>query len=631
MSETLPYTPAVLARLAAEAKACIERSEPDSLAALCHELLPWAGDGDVARTLGKILKLLLRHASATSIAEIEAEAFPLTRLREGWNPQDASIAYLSWKYRQAFGPARDPDLAQAKGLVAAGEALWPYVDEPTRLLQGLYVKLAIAHAALGNAQSLRELGEGLLAGRLDDERQQTALLRIIKQLQRLRAILELESLLERLLASPDDHPSWVEAALTAVAALRVSAQRLSDYERLGRLLGGVVQRLEPRGRVLCDARLVTALLRCAAFDRLHELLPHLVTNLGDAASRSVLLSVLELLFHYEMLGDAGQYIEHVYQKDPGDPMAALIFARYLAEQGVPNSQIEPLFEAVRPDPPHYDETVLWRAQLHYDAGEHVRVIQWLAAHPLHQPDKARSLLERVQAVVDRPSLPYSVDRADGERLNLYRLGPLAPLLMPLVQALNGDLSDSAPPPPEELGSHLHGVVLAVAKATEFAGDLAPVDCLNAARELIRVARMHLRDPIEVHRVELAPLQYGTLGVTRMTEMFVTLHRVAIQLSQYGIESALRDAPLSDVRHLCQLAEMHVQSALALGETQTSEVLLKALHSRQVAPAFMQRLLERCALQRGDIVLLLHSWLGSRECPVRFSASSRSTAGFAWKR
>jgi capsular polysaccharide biosynthesis protein/thioredoxin-like negative regulator of GroEL len=455
-------------------------------------------------------------------------------------------------------------------------------------------------AALGNVQSLRELGEELLAGPLDDERQQAGLLRIIKQLQRLRAIPELESLLERLLGCPDDHPSWAEAVLTTVAALRASAQRLSDQERLGRLLGRVVQRLEPRGVALCDARLVTALNQCAEFDRLHELLPHLATNLGDAAARSVLLSTLERLFHYEMLGDAGQYIELVYQNDPDDPMAVLLFARYLAAQGVPNSQIEPVFEAVRSDPPHYDDAVLWRAQLHYDAGEHVQVIQWLAAHPLHEPDKARSLIERVQAVVDRPSLPYSAETADGERLNLHRLGPLAPLLMPLVQALNGDLSDSAQPPPEELRSHLHSVVLAVAKATKFAGDLAPVDCLNAARELVRAATMHLRDPIEVHRVELAPLRYGTLAVTRMTDMFVTLHRVSIQLSRYGIEAALRDAPLSDVRHLCQLAEVHVQSALSLGETRTSESLLKAMHSRQVAPAFVQRLLERCALQRGDI-------------------------------
>ena len=600
MSETFPYTPAVLARLAADAKACIECGEPDLLAAMCHDLLPWAGRADVDRTLSTLLKLLLRHASATSIAEIEAEAFPLNRLRQGWNPQDASIVYLNWKYRQAFGPERDPDVAQARALVGAGQELWPHLDEPTRLLHGLYVKLSTGYAALGNVQSLRELGEGLLAGPLNDERQQAGLLRIIKQLQRLRAIPELESLLERLLACPDCHPSRAEAALTAVAALRASARRLSDQERLGRLLGRVVHRLEPLGYALCDARLVTALIQCAEFDRLHKLLPHLATNLGDTAARSVLLSTLERLFHLEILGDAGQYIEDVYQKDPGDPKAALLFARHLAAQGVPNFQIEPLFEAVRPDPPHYDEAVLWRAQLHYDAGEHVRVIQWLAAHPLHETDKARSLLERVQAVVDRPSLPHSVDVADGERLNLHQLGPLAPLLLPLAQALNGDLTDSAQPPLEELRSLLQGVVLAVAKATEFAGDLAPVDCLNAARELVRAATMHLRDTIEVHRVELAPIQYGTLGVTRMTEMFATLHRVAIQLSRYGIETALRDAPLSDVRHLCQLAEMHVQSALALGETQTSEVLLKALHSRQVAPAFVQRLLERCALQRGDI-------------------------------
>jgi hypothetical protein len=600
MSEMFPYTPAVLARLTAEAKACIERSEPDLLAAMCRPLLPWAGRADVDRALGVLLKLLLRHASAMSIAEIEAEAFSLDRLRQGWNPQDASIAYLSWKGRQAFEPEGDPDIAQARVLVAAGQALWPHLDEPTRLLHGLYVKLATAHAALGQVQSLRELGEGLLAGPLNDERQQAALVRVFKHLQRLRAAAEIECVLERLLACPGHGPWRVEAALTAVAALRAFAQNLSDHQRLARVLGLVLQWLQRAGNGLCDTRLVTALIRCAEFARLHELLPHLMDNVEDAAARSALLSALEALFRYELLGDAGQYIERVYRQDPGDPRAALVLGQFLLQQGVSHTEIAPLFEAIRPDAPQHDKAIIWIARRHYEAGEHVQVIRWLATHPLHEPDKARSLLERVQAVVDRPSLPYSVDAADGERLNLNAVGPLAPLLMPLVQALNGDLSHSAQPPVEELRSHLHGVVLAVAKATEFACGLAPVDCLNAARNLVRVATMHLRDPIELHRVELAPLHYGTLGVTHMTEIFATLHRVTIQLSQCGIEAALHDAPLADVQHLCQLAELHIQSALVFNETQASEGLLQALRTRQVAPALVQRLLERCALQRGDL-------------------------------
>ena len=74
MSETFPYTPAALARRTAEAKACIERSEPDLLATMCRELLPWAGRGDVDRVLGTVLKLLLRHVGAMRVAEIEAVA-----------------------------------------------------------------------------------------------------------------------------------------------------------------------------------------------------------------------------------------------------------------------------------------------------------------------------------------------------------------------------------------------------------------------------------------------------------------------------------------------------------------------------------------------------------------------------
>jgi len=133
MSETFSYTPAVLASLAGEAKACVERGDPDLLAVMCHDLLPWAGHEDVDRVLGTVLKLLLRHAGAMRVAEIEAEAFPVDRLRQGWNPQGASIAYLSWKYRQAFGPERDPDLAQAKMLVAAGDSILD-IDEGTAVI-----------------------------------------------------------------------------------------------------------------------------------------------------------------------------------------------------------------------------------------------------------------------------------------------------------------------------------------------------------------------------------------------------------------------------------------------------------------------------------------------------------------
>jgi len=602
MNSMLPSPITDLKMVIYNAKRCVQRGEPDAIAAMCRPLLPWAGRADVDRALGVLLKLLLRHASAMSIAEIEAEAFSLDRLRQGWNPQDASIAYLSWKGRQAFEPEGDPDIAQARVLVAAGQALWPHLDEPTRLLHGLYVKLATAHAALGQVQSLRELGEGLLAGPLNDERQQAALVRVFKHLQRLRAAAEIECVLERLLACPGHGPWRVEAALTAVAALRAFAQNLSDHQRLARVLGLVLQWLQRAGNGLCDTRLVTALIRCAEFARLHELLPHLMDNVEDAAARSALLSALEALFRYELLGDAGQYIERVYRQDPGDPRAALVLGQFLLQQGVSHTEIAPLFEAIRPDAPQHDKAIIWIARRHYGMAEYDQVIRWLATHPLHEPDKARSLLNRLRAARDRPSLPYSVDAADGERLNLNAVGPLAPLLMPLVQALNGDLSHSAQPPVEELRSHLHGVVLAVAKATEFACGLAPVDCLNAARNLVRAAEYYLRETALTHRATPTVLgpQYGALDIARVMELFEALHRVAIQLSQCGIEAALHDAPLADVQHLCQLAELHIQSALVFNETQASEGLLQALRTRQVAPALVQRLLERCALQRGDL-------------------------------
>ena len=602
MSTVLPYTAKDLSRLIAEGRNHVERHAPDLLATMCHDLLPWAGRADVDRTLGMLLKLFLRHASTAKVAEIEAEAFPLDRLRHGWNPQDASIAYLGWKYRQAFGPERDPDLEQARVLVAAAQALWPHLDEATRLQHGLHVKLATAHGALGDARSLRELGEGLLAGPLNDEREQAAWLRIIKQLQRMRAVAELEGLLEPLLARPGSDLWRVDATLTALAALSTSAQNLSEHQRVARVLGPTFLWLQRAGARLYDERLVTSLLRCAEFERLHELLPHLMDDVGDAAARSALLSMLGRLFRHEQLGDAGQYIERVYRQDPGDPAAAILFGRFLLGQGMSHEEIAPIFETLRPDAARYDEAVLWIAQLHGVWTEYEQVIRWLDAHPLNDPDKARPLLNLVQAAMERPSLPSSADAADSERLNALRLGSLLPLLLPLVEALNGDLSHSAQPPVEELRSKLQGVVLAAAKAIRRDGSLTPRDCLRAARELMRAANVHLRDMVEQQRgspVVLGP-QHGTMDCTRVTVVFEAFLRVVVALSQFGVERALRGAPLADVRDLCQLVETHTESALALDEPQASEALLQALRDRHVAPSLVLRLLERCALHRGDI-------------------------------
>ena len=602
MSNVIPYKAKDLTRLIAEAKNNVERGEPNLLATMCHDLLPWAGRADVDRTLGILLKLLLRHAGETSVAAIEADAFPLDRLRHGWNPQDASIAYLGWKYRRAFGPERDPDLEQAGGLVAAVQALWPHLDEPTRLLHGLYVKLATAHAALGDAQSLRELGEGLLAGPLNDERHQAALVRVIKQLQRIGAAAEIECVLEQLLACSGSDPGRVDATLTALAALSALAQNLSDHQRVARVFGPAFQWLQRAGAKLYDERLVTVLLHCADFDRLRELLPHLMDHVGDAAARSALLSTLERLFRHELLGDAGEYIERVYRQDPGDPTAAILFGRFLLGQGMSHEEIAPIFETLRSDAARYDEAVLWIAQLYGVWTEYKQVIRWLDTHLLNDPDKARSLLNLVQAAMDRSSLPHSADAADGGRLNVLRLGSLLPLLMPLVQALNGDLSHSAQPPVEELRSHLQGVVLAAAEVIRCDGSLTPRDCLKAARELIRVANVHLRDMVEQQRGSpfvLGP-QHGTMDCMRVTVVYEAFLRAAVNLSQVGIERTLRGGPLADVRDLCQLMETHTESALALDEPQASEALLQALQDRQVAPALVLRLLERCALHRGDI-------------------------------
>jgi hypothetical protein len=247
-------------------------------------------------------------------------------------------------------------------------------------------------------------------------------------MQRLRGAAQVESLLKQLLARADKNHIPIqavltEAALTAVAALQPLAQRLSDYERLRDLLGRVIQWLEPDASALSDARLVNALLRCAAFDQLHTLVPHLVGKIEDLGVRSALLSILEQLLRYQMIGDAGQDIARVYHKDPGDPRAALLFGRYLAEQGATDTEIEAVFERLRQEDPHYDEAVLWLAGHYYRLVQYGKLLQWLNSHPLHDPEKARWLMNRVHAASERQPFPDTANEADGDRITLKALGP----------------------------------------------------------------------------------------------------------------------------------------------------------------------------------------------------------------
>jgi hypothetical protein len=117
MSDMSPYTPAILARLIADAKASMDRGKPEELFAACRGLLPWSGCPDVDRALGRLFNLLLRHGNAIRIADFEGEAFGVDRLLRGWKPQDASVPYPSWNYRQVFVPDCDPDVAKTTSVM----------------------------------------------------------------------------------------------------------------------------------------------------------------------------------------------------------------------------------------------------------------------------------------------------------------------------------------------------------------------------------------------------------------------------------------------------------------------------------------------------------------------------------
>jgi hypothetical protein len=592
-----------------EAKTALERGKPEDLVALCRKLLPWTGQGEVDCKLGAMLRQLLRHDSPASIAEIERDVFTVERLATGWNPANASIAYVDWKYRHLLASRDMPDHSQFKMLLATINAIWPHLDAVARVDNRLYAMCATVHGVLGDVVSLQQLGEELLAMPSRNRNQEAALARTIVSLHRLGAVAEIEGLLGKLLNDGKACHALVEAALTAISALQSSAKTLADYKRLMPFLHRMVD-LTHQGAVelISDPRLVKALIRSAAFDDLHRILPSLLACIEEPENKSMTLMVLEQLERHDVLDDSGRFVQQIYEKDPGDPKAAILLGRYLESQHVPSNDIEVVFDALRPTSPGYEDAVLWRAQLHYRSVKHAELLHWLELHPSVRHEGISLLLNRVHAAINRDPFPTNVAPGDADRLCIAEIGMLAPMLQPLAEILNGDLSHAGQFPLSELHVRLTDILAAVERAVAGANDMPVSDCLRTGMELRRaaatleyIAGVHSVNPsADLLRRGLDLPQCGGPDHKRVCLLFETCHRLVMKVCRHAINAVFRGALLSDVRHVCRLISMHVLSEAALYASGESESLLHQLHAKGVARRLVVKLRERCALERGDV-------------------------------
>jgi hypothetical protein len=127
----------------------------------------------------------------------------------------------------------------------------------------------------------------------------------------------------------------------------------------------------------------------------------------------------------------------------------------------------------------------------------------------------------------------------------------------------------------QLCKDLQDVQFAVTKALESSTDVALSDCINAARELLRVSGKFSYIAAEgLRRTNLDLTHWGGPKHQRRCAISETLYRVAMHLSKHVIEGGLEDFPISDIRALCQAAEIHLFSSFAVGEPGASEYSFK---------------------------------------------------------
>jgi tetratricopeptide (TPR) repeat protein len=189
------------------------------------------------------------------------------------------------------------------------------------------------------------------------------------------------------------------------------------------------------------------------------------------------------------------------------------------------------------------------------------------------------------------------------RVPSQRVGPLAPILERLLEALNhdyhwGDVLDHQVLK-QELDSSLEQL-----RRTLSATDYAPSDLLQAANAIHTVEAYPfytLEQIVKRHpHVPHWDARYGTFDLRAYGVVWRALVEHKALLLDHGLTWMLGEAPLGTLNALRESTEKLTEARLMLDEPEATMQTLRALTSAGCNGLFFQELLDRCLLHRSNV-------------------------------
>src|SRR5262245_23063381 len=590
------------AQLVAEGKACLAQKDFAGFVSVCHRLLLLPGKSEVDEAVGVLVLSAMRQADDREMGELEDRVFTLTRLVAGWNPHNVTLAYLQWKYRTLFGPDCHSKPDQIDRYIGAVRALWPVLDEEQRLQHRLHLNLTVALSALQQRQELAILGQDILSGWRVDPRYEPALERVLRRLAKLQAGGVLRRLLPEVLDAPQLSTTMTGAAIEVLAALSRMPATIEEHQAAASQLRRLWSVKDSQATLSLRAhqQLAGAAQRYADFKLLREWLCRAMGLLDQPSVRQATTSALKDLMVFDPGEDVAEMVAAVHLADPGDARSALLRARWLDVQHMPLCEIEPLLRDITGADADRRSAQLWLARRYEIEGDTQACLRWLdKTGPLDDPS-ARDIKARIDFF--RLRLPMPIQGADlAHRLDTFG-GPFADLLEPLCRVVNGDLTYAS----EKTATELRDIVQASYRHLAEASVVGLLENLAAryhvVQTLLATAFNHFAEIVHMQRATQIPHgpQYGALDPARLEVVLTGLYAHAAELAAAALRHALTGGTVSDWRLICRLAECYTRCHIEMQSTALAEPLLCKLHECGIGTTFIARMLERCALDRGDL-------------------------------
>jgi len=489
------------------------------------------------------------------------------------------------------------------------------------------IKVAGELVALGELDNAQRIYEKIIEGDPDNLWARVGEASVYrKRGDRSRAVALLEALLERypdqlhlrlqladdlrLLARHQKAQSQINAILAAEpdnfpARLRQASMsdRLSEWVALN---ASVDRHISKLGRSNVIPYVVDLAVATGHLEAMRQISLELGTSALDSQDLVHLARMLPLLHRYCCFDGLEPILEKARVADPGDPRLCLLAAKLDRLRGKTAPDLVPLFGAMREHESGYLGAIRWLGAVMFADGE-INEAKNLYGELLQRAglDRMDRLRFSHLAIKSGRSVAQEESLAGPEqRLTKDDLGQLGECMDSLLIPINGRHEHGSTPTPEQINKiaaeSLH-------RLSTFLDKGAGIDvsiCRDVATKLNQVAEGYFKSISILQGTTPVVLSdaYGTLDGLRFKAVYDMLMRHIAALGSYAL---LLDNPLrgaSAVYPILDVAELLVNSLLKLDKSKEATGLVEQLHRRsgRIGRPFLAYLLEKCALDRGEI-------------------------------